>query len=276
MSLYSKFCVLFPFFDILDGIRIYTFWLTLTLCFFIFLWMLKKLSARFGYKFSFFHSNILWYFLSMFIFSRLFYVISRWNDMKFIENPFEFFIMSDYNFSLMWALFGFFVVLYLNTRLEKTSIKKYIDGTVLASLLAMVAWYAGAFLWWQVYGRDTNFGIEVLYTHAFTPVPYEVAIFPLWVVYSILAFLLFSGLYILSMFIELKWFIGYIGIICFSSFLLIFEFFSWKFDIFKLGIGINLTQICALVLIIVSWWQLYKIMKTATSKIIQRDNFSDI
>jgi len=116
----------------------------------------------------------------------------------------------------------------------------------------MIVGYIGSFLGGQVYGRDTNFGIEVLYTHAFTPVPYEVAIFPLGLIYSILAFLLFSGLYILSMFIELKGFIGYIGIICFSSFLLIFEFFSGKFDIFKLGIGINLTQICALVLIVAS------------------------
>ena len=236
--------------------------------------MLKKLSSRFGYKFSFFQSNILWYFISMFVFSRLFYVIGKWNDMKFIENPFEFFIMSDYNFSLMWALFGFFIVLYLNVRLEKTNLRKYIDGTVLASLLALVVGYVWAFLGGQVYGRDTSFGIEVLYTHPFTPVPYEVAIFPLWVVYSILAFLLFSWLYILSMFIELKGFIGYIGIICFSSILLVFEFFSWKFDIFKLGIGINLTQICALILIIASGLQLYKIMKSTTSKIIQRDNFS--
>jgi len=235
--------------------------------------MLKKLWSRFGYKFSFFHSNVLWYFLSMFVFSRLFYVISQWNDMKFIENPFEFFIMSDYNFSLMWGVFGFFIVLLINTRIEKTNLKKYIDGVVLSSLLALIIWYIGAFLWWQVYGRDTNFGIELLYTHAFTPVPYEVAVFPLAIVYSILAFLLFSWLYITSMFIELKWFIGYLGIILFSSFLLIFEFFSGKFDIFKLGININLTQICALILIIVSSIQLYKIMKTTTSNIIQRDNF---
>lgn len=264
---------MFPFFDIYDGVRIYTFGLTLTICFFVFLWMLKKLSSRFGYKFSFFHSNILWYFLSVFIFSRLFYVVGQWNDMKFIENPIEFFIMSDYNFSLMWGIFWFFLVLLINVRIEKTSIRKYIDGVVLSSLLAGIVWYIWAFLWGQAYGRDTNFGIEVLYTHAFTPVPFEVPIFPLAIVYSIIAFLLFSGLYILSMFIELKGFIGYIGVICFSSFLLIFEFFSWKFDIFKNLIGINMVQIGAFILIVVSAIQLYKMMKTTTANIIQRDNF---
>jgi len=234
--------------------------------------MLKKLSSRFGYKFSFFHSNILWYFLSIFVFSRLFYVISQWNDMKFIENPFEFFIMSDYNFSLMGWLFWFFIVLFINTKIEKTSIKKYIDGLVLSFLFVTIVWYIWTFLGWQVYGRETNLGIEMLYTHAFTPVPYEVPIFPLAIVYSIISFILFSGLYILSMFVSLRGFIWYLGMILFSCMLLIFEFFSGKFDIFKLWIGINLTQICSLIIIVVSAIQLYKIMKTTTSSIIQKDN----
>jgi prolipoprotein diacylglyceryltransferase len=62
--------------------------------------MLKKLSTKYSYDVSIFVNNILWYFLSVFFFSRLFYVISKWNDLKYINNPAEFFIMSDYNFSL--------------------------------------------------------------------------------------------------------------------------------------------------------------------------------
>jgi len=104
--------------------------------------------------------------------------------MKFIENPFEFFIMSDYNFSndmkFIENPFEFFIMSDY-----KTGIRKYIDGIVLSSLLALIVGYIWAFLGWQVYGRDTTFGIEVLYTHAFTPVPYEVAIFPLWIIYSV-------------------------------------------------------------------------------------------
>ncbi|USN57922.1 MAG: hypothetical protein H6767_06250 [Candidatus Peribacteria bacterium] len=96
---------MFPFFEPISGVIIYTFGLTLTICFFMFLWMLRKLSGRFGYDFSFFTTNIVWYFLSVFFFSRLFYVIAKWNDMKYIKDPFQFFIMSDYNFSLFGAIF---------------------------------------------------------------------------------------------------------------------------------------------------------------------------
>jgi len=65
--------------------------------------MLKKLSIRFGNDFSIFSNNIVWYFLSVFIFSRLFFVISKWNELKYIKDPFDFFIMNDYHFSLVGA-----------------------------------------------------------------------------------------------------------------------------------------------------------------------------
>lgn len=173
----------------------------------------------------------------------------------------------------MWAIFGFFIVLLINTRIEKVQIKKYIDGIVLSSLFALVIGYIGALLGGQVYGRDTNFGIEIFYTHPFHEIPYEVAIFPLAIVYAIVCFMLFSGGYIFSMFISLRWFIGYLGMILFSCMLLVWEFFSGRFDIFKLSfININLTQICALIIIIASSIQLYKIMKETTSSIIQKSD----
>ena len=172
----------------------------------------------------------------------------------------------------MGALVWFLIVLIINTRLEKTSLNKYIDGLTISLLFVFILWYIGAFLWGQVYGRETTFGIEMLYTHAFTPVPYEVPVFPLAIIYSILSFILFSGLYILSMFTHIKGFIWYLGIIMFSCILLIFEFFSGKFDIFKLAIGINMTQLCALVFIVISAIELYKILKVTTVDIIQKDN----
>lgn len=61
--------------------------------------------------------------------------------MKYISDPFEFFIMSDYNFSLFGAMFGFFLVTYILTRFEKISIKKYIDGIVLSFLFIMPVGY---------------------------------------------------------------------------------------------------------------------------------------
>jgi len=88
---------MFPSFNVFWQ-SIYIFGLTLVLCFFLFLWMLKKLSTRFNYDYNIIVNSILWYFLSVFIFSRLFYIISMWKDKKYIDSIFEFLITSNYNF----------------------------------------------------------------------------------------------------------------------------------------------------------------------------------
>ncbi len=241
------------------SIEIYTFGITIACCFFLFLWILRRVSQRFGYDFSFFLSNIVWYVLSVFIFSRLFFVISRWSDMKFIKDPFEFFIMSNYNFSLFWALFGFFLITLINTKLEKTHISKYIDGIVLSFFFVLWVWYIGALLWGQVYGRETTFGIEILYGHPFSLVPYQVPIFPLPIVYAICSFLIFCGLYIMSLFIHIRWLLGYLGLLIFSALTLILESFSGKYDIVSSQLPFNMNQLFALILAAVSLYQLYKI-----------------
>ncbi|MDD3646360.1 MAG: prolipoprotein diacylglyceryl transferase [Candidatus Gracilibacteria bacterium] len=225
--------------------------------------MLKRLSTRYSYDTSIFTNNILWYFLSVFFFSRLFYVISKWNDLKYINNPMEFFIMSDYNFSLFGAIFGFFLVLYINVRLRKEKFDKYIDGLVLSFLFIAYIGFIGAFLGGQVYGNETNFGIEILYTHPFTPIPYQSPIFPLPIVYSIVTFILFSVLYIISMFIKIRGFVGYMGLLVFGVLTLILEFFTGKFDVFKVMFDINMTQILSLFLIIFAFYRLYIISKIA-------------
>jgi len=252
---------MFPIFEPFSWIVIYSFWLTLTICFFMFIWMLKKLCIRYWSNFDFFSKNIVWYFISVFIFSRVFYVISRWSDMKYIDNPFDFFISSDYNFSLIWAIIWFFIVFLINLKKEKKKIVKFIDPLILSFLFILFIWYIWAFLWWQVYWRETYFWIEILYNNAFSPVPFQVPIFPLPIIYSILFFILFSCLYIISMFVKIRGLIWYLWIIIFSSILLIFEFFSWKYDIFKNIIWINMVQLFAILFIIYTWYHLYKLMQ---------------
>jgi len=256
---------LYPFFEIYNWFFVYTFWLTLTICFFLFLWMLKKLSHRFWINNSFFFNRILLYFLSVFIFSRLFYIISRWNDFKFIKNPFEFFIMSDYNFSLIWAIFWFLLILFITLRLYKLNSWKYIDTVVLSFLFVLTIWYIWAFLWGQVYGKETNFWIEILYTNRFSPVPYEVPVFPLPLVYSFVFFVLFSALYMIAMFVNIRWIIWYIWIVIFSLVLLTLETFNWRYDFFKVSIWLNFTQIWAIFLILFWFYSLYKIYKNPKS-----------
>ncbi|MCH2188747.1 prolipoprotein diacylglyceryl transferase [Candidatus Gracilibacteria bacterium] len=234
---------MFPFIEILPGFTLYTFGLSLVICFFLFLGMFRKLANRFKYNTDIIEKNLLWYVLGIFIGSRLFYVIAKWSDLKYIRNPFEFFLMNDYNFSLLGGIVGFFVVFYILLKKKKETIDNYIDGIITSLLFILPVGYVGALLGGQVYGRETHIGIEILYSHPFTPVPFEIAIFPLPIVYAGVFFLLFCGAYIGSLFIHTKSFIGYIGALAACCVLLIFEFFSGKYDIFKDTVGVNIIQI---------------------------------
>lgn len=253
---------MYPFFEIFSWFYIYTFWLSLTICFFVFLRMIKKLSHKFWINDTFFFNRILWYFLSVFIFSRLFYVISRWSDFKFIKDPLEFFLMSDYNFSLIWAFFWYFLVMFISIVLHSLRSWKYMDVSVLSFLFASVIWYVWAFFGWQVYWKETNYWIEILYTNPFSPVPYEVPIFPLPIVYAIVFFILFCVLYMFAMFITVRWIIWYIGLVLIWAVLLILDTFSWKYDFFKVELWISFTQIWAIALIVFWFYWFYRIYKT--------------
>jgi prolipoprotein diacylglyceryltransferase len=119
---------------------------------------------------------------------------------------------------------------------------------VLSFLFILIIGYIGAFFGGQVYGRETSFGIEILYKNPFTPVPYQVPVFPLPIVYTLMSFFIFSAMYMLSLFIHIKGYIGYMGLILFSAMILIFEFFSGKQDIVSIYSVFNLPQIYALIL----------------------------
>jgi len=249
---------LYPFFEPISWVFIYTFWLSLSISFFVFLVLLHRNSKKFWYDFTFFTQNIVWFFLSIFFFSRLFYVISNWYDQRFIwENPVQFFLMSDFNFSLFWAILGFFIVYFLLSRLEKRDFDRYIDGIVVSFFWVLVIWFIGAFLWWQVYGRETNFWIEILYNkHSFSPIPFQVPIFPLPIVYALFSLFIGVWLYILSLFVHIRAFVWYVWILLFSAMILIFEFFSWKPDILSSHSFINFPQLCALLL---AFWAGYRL-----------------
>jgi len=266
---------MFPYIDVNWLFQIYIFGLSIVLCFFLFFWMFKKLSIRFGYEYSFITNSILWYFISTFLFSRLFYIISRWKDMQHIKNPFDFFIMSDYYFSLFWAIFWFLLVLIFNTRLFHKDIKPYIDWTVLSFLFVSVFWYIWAFFWWQVFWKITNYWIEIAYTSSISSIWLSWELFPLPIIYSFLSFLIFSVLYILSMYIKIRGLLWYIWLGLFSAFILLFDFFSWKIDIFKTAYNINISQISAILLLFFVFGGLSKLLfkwKKKESIILWKEN----
>lgn len=223
--------------------------------------MLKKLSTRFSYDPYFFIKDILWYFLSILIFSRLFYVLSQFNDLKYIKDIYEFFIMSDYNFSLVWAVVWFVAVFFINLKLKKEKIEDFVDWISLAFIFVLSVWFIWALLWWQVYWIQTNIWIEIMYSHAYSPVSNWIPIFPLAIIYSIFFFILFSSLYILSIFVHIKWLLWYFWLIAASCIFLIFDFFSWKHDIIKNSLGLTFTQVFSIILIWFCTRQLYFIFK---------------
>jgi prolipoprotein diacylglyceryltransferase len=54
--------------------------------------------------------------------------------------------MSDYNFSLIGALFGFILILYINIRKFKLSSNKYMDAVFLSFFFASTVGFIGGFL----------------------------------------------------------------------------------------------------------------------------------
>jgi prolipoprotein diacylglyceryltransferase len=147
-------------------------------------------------------------------------------------------------------------VFFINIRLRREKLIKYIDSIVLSFLLALSVWYIWALLWGQIYGKATNIWIEIIYDNPFSPIS-STPVFPLPLVYFLLFFIEFAVLYILSLYIKVKWFIGYIWFIVFSLIILIFENFSWKHDIFNNYIFLNMNQILAIFLMIFSFYRLY-------------------
>ncbi len=239
---------------------IYTFWIFLVASFLLFIFMLKKLSFKYNYDFSIFSNNFLWYILSIFFFSRLFYVIFQFSDLKYFDKLSDFFATVDYNFSLFGAMFWFFLVFFILLRLRREKAIKYIDWIVLSFLMVLVVWYFWALLWGQVYWKITNYWIEITYTNPFSPIA-STPVFPLPVVYSILFFIEFASLYILSMYIKVKWFIWYIWLVIFSLIIIIFENFSGRYDMLSTIFFINFNQLLAFFLLIFSFYRLYVISK---------------
>ncbi|MDD2916327.1 MAG: prolipoprotein diacylglyceryl transferase [Candidatus Gracilibacteria bacterium] len=253
---------MYPQIEIL-GVTIFTFGLALSISFILFFFMLYKLSEKFGINANFFLGNALWFFLSMFIFSRLFYIMAEWRDFQFLwsQGILKFLLMSDYNFSLMGGILGFMIILLIQLKRFKISTRKYIDAIVLSFLFASIIGFIGAFFGGQIYGRPTDSFVGISATSDMSNTPYTSPMFPLALLYSTVSFVLFFCLYLVRKFTKIEGLIGYIGILFFSIILFSAEFYSGGTDIFKAYVYLNLNQIGAILLCILGSRGLYKIYK---------------
>ncbi len=246
---------MYPQFDVF-GITLYSFGLGLSLSFLAFFFLLYRLSLKLGINTQFFLGNALFFFLSSFLFSRFFYIIAEWRDLQFIfsEGIIRFFLMSDYNFSLIGGIFGFLFVLFIAVWWRGFSLPKYIDATVIAFLGAASVGFVGAFFGGQVLGAPTDLSIGVEYTSPYSANPYADPVIPLGLLYALFSFLLFSLLYIVRSVVSIDGIVGYFGMITFSAAYIAGEQFSGREDIVASYTGASLGQIGFLILIIFAVW----------------------
>ncbi len=150
--------------------------------------------------------------------------------------------MTDYNLSLFGGIIGFMgVLIYRLTRYSQKN-EKYVDAVVIAFIFAAIVGYIGAFLGGQIYGRPTSLPIGVIYSENVN-IPYTSAILPLALLYSLGAFIIFSGVYISREFLKISGMIGYLGVALFSLMIFVGDFFSGNTDILKDSLGLGFNQI---------------------------------
>lgn len=222
--------------------------------------MIKKMSKKTGVNQNFFVGNILTFVLTTFLFSRLFFVIAEWRDYKYlVEDRFiNFFLMTDYNLSFVGGVTGFMLVLFYKLYRYQQTHEKYMDVVVVSFFFAAIIGYLAALFGGQIYGRPTSLPIGIVYQGDDVNIPYTSAVLPLALFYSILSFATFTILYIIKEMFKIPGFIGYLGIGLFSVFLFVGEFFSGTEDIFHSWISLNLTQLGAMIGIVISGLWLFK------------------
>jgi prolipoprotein diacylglyceryltransferase len=177
-----------------------TFGVALTLAFFLFYWMLRRLGRKYDINTAFFSVNLLSFFLTTFFVSRLFHVILyaglTTKSAFSIEYPvLSFFLMSDFYFSAGGAILAFFGLLsfYMRKR-ETVDREEVLDITTIAWVFAAIVAYFGAFLGGQVYGVRSESIFAVDYVN--NPILAEYRRFPLALVYSLCTLGIFSIIYV--------------------------------------------------------------------------------
>jgi hypothetical protein len=124
-----------------------TFGVTLTVAFFLFYWMLKRLGKKYSINTAFFSVNLLSFFLTTFFVSRLFHVILYaglpTKSAFSLEYPFlSFFLMSDFYFSAGGAVVAFFGLFWFHMRpRDREDREEALDITVISWVFASIMAY---------------------------------------------------------------------------------------------------------------------------------------
>lgn len=178
-----------------------TFGVSLTISFFLFYWMLRRLGRKYTINTAFFSVNLLSFFLTTFFVSRFLHVVLYaglpTKSAFSLEYPIlSFFLMSDFYFSAGGAVLAFFGLFWWHMRQREVADREEaLDITVIAWAFAAIMAYFGAFLGGQVYGVRSDGLFAVDYIN--NPILAEVPRFPLAIVYVLATLAIFSLIYII-------------------------------------------------------------------------------
>lgn len=251
---------MYPIINIWNWITIYTFWLCMVIAWWVFFSLLHYFCIRRGIPKHIF-TSIIDFTLSIFFFSRIFYILSDWRTEKFIFiDLFEkgdilfflkqFFITDNYSLSFAGGIIGFFVIFIWKTRRNPKDRPKYLDSILPAFLIAGSIGYLGTLLGWQIYGIVLDTFFSITYTNSDSIVPFQNPTFPLPIIYSIFSLLIVYILYRIETKIHVPvGFVWYIWLSVFSILIFLWEFLNGSSDLFSSLLYLNITQIIALVLI---------------------------
>ncbi len=179
-----------------------TYGVGLIVTFILFYWMLWRLGRKYEINTSFFSVNLLAFFLTTTLVSRLFHVILYYGLPTKSAFTFEFpilsfFLMSDFYFSLGGAIVGFLIVLLILLRNKEPADRDdVLDIVAISWLFGSIVGYLGAFFGGQTYGIRSEWILSVDYIN--NPILAEFPRFPLAVVYAICIIFIFSLCYIVK------------------------------------------------------------------------------
>lgn len=249
-----------------DGteVPIATFGVCLTIAFFAFYWMLRRLGKKYDISTSFFSINLLSFFLTTFFASRLLHVILYaglpTKSAFSTEYPIlSFFLMSDFYFSAGGALLGFFWLLLFHVRNKDQEEREEIrDIAAISWVFAAIIAYFGAFLWWQVYGVRSESIFAVDYVN--NPILAEYPRFPLAIVYILCTICIFSIIYIVRKIRSERWLAAALWALLWGIMWFLGEWWNdassdniaQVFGLFSHWKILNFNQVIALILMV--WW----------------------
>lgn len=204
-----------------------TFGVCLTISFGLFYWMLRRLGRKYRINTAFFSVNLLTFFLTTFLVSRLAHVLLflgiPTKSAFLTEYPFwSFFLTPDFFFSFGGAIVGFLTVfLIIFADRESDDRDDALDIVVISGLFATIVGYLGAFLGGQTYGVKSTgiFSVDYLNSNFILA---DFPRFPIALFYVFFVILIFSFCYIVkklhkekglsaglgSLLFGIMWFIG--------------------------------------------------------------------